>query len=79
MADVNGLKPYEPAAKFRLWVEADTGIIFREQRTDRDEMTIELEDCELGSVTEGTPDSPSPRQQHARRSPNTGDSEDACE
>ena len=54
VADVMGLKPDEPAAAFRLWVDADTGIILREQRTDRDTMTIELRDIDLGETIEGT-------------------------
>jgi hypothetical protein len=49
MVDVNGLKPDEPTATFRVWVDAGTGIILREERPDA-EAVVELHDIELGRV-----------------------------
>lgn len=49
VADVKGLKPSEPSASFRLWIDAATGIIIREVRSDGEAM-IELRDVELGDV-----------------------------
>jgi outer membrane lipoprotein-sorting protein len=54
VADVNGLNPGQPTATYRVWVDADTGIILREERTDS-EAVIELRDIELGYVIENAP------------------------
>jgi outer membrane lipoprotein-sorting protein len=54
VADVFGLRRDEPTATFRVWVDADTGIILREERTDA-EAVVELRDIELGDVVEETP------------------------
>ncbi len=49
VADVNGLRRDEPNATLRVWIDADTGIILREERPDV-EATVELRDIELGEV-----------------------------
>lgn len=54
VADVNGLRRDEPNATFRVWVDADTGIILHEERTGAEAM-VELRDIELGEVIEKTP------------------------
>jgi hypothetical protein len=54
VADVNGLRRDEPSTTFRVWVDTDTGIILREERTDAEAM-VEVRDIELGEVIEETP------------------------
>jgi len=54
VAEVRGLRANQPEATFRLWVDAETGIIVRLQRTDLTDAVVRLEAIEFGTVIEGT-------------------------
>jgi hypothetical protein len=53
VAKVRGLKANQAEAAFRLWVDAETGIIVRLERTDLNGV-VRVESIELGVIIEGT-------------------------
>jgi hypothetical protein len=54
VAEVRGLKANQADAAFRLWVDAETGIIVRLERTDLPGAVVRLESIEFGVIIEGT-------------------------
>lgn len=55
IADIAGMKADQPHEVFRMWVDAETGIIMRLERADVGNTVVELSDVAFGTVIEGSP------------------------